>query len=94
MVEALAAGKAKEVGLLLHNDLEAAALRLRPELIEKKELILQAGALGACLSGSGPTLFGLAADERHAREIAARVGPGFDRAAVASSRPVGVQRLD
>jgi 4-diphosphocytidyl-2-C-methyl-D-erythritol kinase len=94
MVEALAAGKAKEVGLLLHNDLEAAALRLRPELIEKKELILQAGALGACLSGSGPTLFGLAADERHAREIAARVGPKFDRAAVASSRPVGVQRLD
>jgi 4-diphosphocytidyl-2-C-methyl-D-erythritol kinase len=94
MVEALAAGRTKEVGLLLHNDLEAAALRIRPELAQKKELLLEAGALGACLSGSGPTLIALAADERHAREIAARVGPEFDRAAVASSRPVGVQRLD
>jgi 4-diphosphocytidyl-2-C-methyl-D-erythritol kinase len=94
MAEALATGTGEEVGLLLHNDLEAAALRLRPELEQKKELLLQAGALGACLSGSGPTLFALAADEDHAREIAARVGPVFDRAAVACSRPVGVQRLD
>jgi 4-diphosphocytidyl-2-C-methyl-D-erythritol kinase len=94
MAEALGARDAKEIGLLLHNDLEAAAFRLRPELVEKKELLLQTGALGACLSGSGPTLVALAADERHAREIAARVASGFDRAAVASSRAVGVQRLD
>jgi 4-diphosphocytidyl-2-C-methyl-D-erythritol kinase len=94
MVEALETGTAKKVGLLLHNDLEAAAFRIRPELVQKKELLLRAGALGACLSGSGPTLVGLAGDERHAREIAARVASGFDRAAVASSRAVGVQRLD
>ena len=94
MAEALGAGDAKEIGLLLHNDLEAAAFRLRPELVEKKELLLQTGALGACLSGSGPTLVALAADEPHAREIAARVASGFDRAAVASSRAAGVQRLD
>jgi 4-diphosphocytidyl-2-C-methyl-D-erythritol kinase len=94
MVDALAAGKANEVGLLLHNDLEAAAIRLRPELAQKKELLLRAGALGACVTGSGPTLVALAADGRHAQEIAARVGSDFDRTAVASSRPVGVQRLD
>ncbi|MDQ4027007.1 MAG: 4-(cytidine 5'-diphospho)-2-C-methyl-D-erythritol kinase [Actinomycetota bacterium] len=94
MAEALGAGGAKEIGLLLHNDLEAAAFRLRPDLVEKKELLRKKGALGACLSGSGPTLVALAVDEPHAREIAARVASGFDRAAVASSRAVGVQRLD
>jgi 4-diphosphocytidyl-2-C-methyl-D-erythritol kinase len=54
----------------LHNDLEQAALSLRPELETTKRDILDAGAYATLLSGSGPTWLGLAGDADHAREIA------------------------
>ncbi|HEY7875554.1 MAG TPA: 4-(cytidine 5'-diphospho)-2-C-methyl-D-erythritol kinase, partial [Actinomycetota bacterium] len=73
MTMALGAGDVEEVASLLHNDLEPAVFMLKPELEKKKELITDAGALGACLSGSGPTLYGLARDEDHARAIAAQL---------------------
>ncbi len=69
LVAALAAGDAKRLAALLLNDLEAPALTLRPDLAE----LLQRGgrppALGALLSGSGPTCLFLAADEADARKV-------------------------
>lgn len=76
------------LGAALHNDLEPAAYALRPELEGDKEALLAAGALGAVLSGSGPTLLALGADAAAARRIAGRVAPRFARVAVASS-PAG-----
>jgi 4-diphosphocytidyl-2-C-methyl-D-erythritol kinase len=43
----------------LANDLEAAALSLRPELAETLAALRDAGALAAQVTGSGPTVFGL-----------------------------------
>jgi 4-diphosphocytidyl-2-C-methyl-D-erythritol kinase len=82
---ALGQGDVGELGQLLHNDLEAAALSLRPTLAEDKQALTDAGALGACVSGSGPTIFALAPDRDEAAAIAAMVGSRFDRVAVASS---------
>ncbi|HKP20245.1 MAG TPA: 4-(cytidine 5'-diphospho)-2-C-methyl-D-erythritol kinase [Thermoleophilaceae bacterium] len=59
----------------LHNDLQPAALSLRPDLQERLDALLAAGALGAAVSGSGPTCFGLFAD-REAAERAAEQLPG------------------
>jgi 4-diphosphocytidyl-2-C-methyl-D-erythritol kinase len=58
----------------LHNDLEPAALDLRPDLARTKRDILDAGAYAALLSGSGPTWLGLAGDADHARDIAGLLG--------------------
>jgi 4-diphosphocytidyl-2-C-methyl-D-erythritol kinase len=55
----------------VENDLQRAALALRPELEKTLARIRAAGALGAAVSGSGPTCFGLFAD-RAAAERAAR----------------------
>lgn len=82
---ALGAGDALELGALLFNALEVPAFRLRPDLIDGKRVLLDAGALGASLSGSGPTLFGVARDEAHARSIAAEVETAFDRVIVSPS---------
>lgn len=82
---ALGAGDAYELGSLLFNALEVPAFRLRPGLAERKQALVDAGALGAALSGSGPTLFGVARGEAHAREVAARVSGTFDRVVVACS---------
>lgn len=78
-------GDLDELAGLLFNALEAPALRLRPDLSARKRALLEAGAMGAGLSGSGPTLFGLAHDEGHAHEVAAGVSAAFDRVVVARS---------
>ncbi|MGO4957408.1 4-(cytidine 5'-diphospho)-2-C-methyl-D-erythritol kinase [Luteococcus sp. Sow4_B9] len=77
---ALAKGDAAALGGALHNDLQAAAVDLRPELGETLRAGLEAGALGAVVSGSGPTCAFLAADEAAAMDLAAAL------AAVASVR--------
>ena len=52
----------------LHNDLEAVSFSMHPWLNTFKQLLLDEGALGALMSGSGPTLFGVFADEQSAKE--------------------------
>lgn len=94
MTLALGGGDFEEVASLLYNDLERPAFSLRPELAERKEALVAAGALGASLSGSGPTLFGIATGEAHAREVAAAVEPVFDKVVVTCSRPECIERLD
>jgi 4-diphosphocytidyl-2-C-methyl-D-erythritol kinase len=59
----------------LENDLQPATLRLRPELAATIESLRAAGALGAQVSGSGPTVFGLFPDA-DAAAAAARQIPG------------------
>lgn len=56
---ALAARPLAELATSLENDLEPAALDLRPELVARKEALRDAGALAACVTGSGPTVFGV-----------------------------------
>jgi 4-diphosphocytidyl-2-C-methyl-D-erythritol kinase len=71
----LAAAGPAELGAALENDLQQAALSLRPDLSVRLERLSSAGALGAAVSGSGPTCFGLFADRRTAEEAAASI-PG------------------
>ena len=51
----------------LENDLEPAALSLRPELAGGSTRSARRGALGAAVSGSGPTCFGLFEDRARGR---------------------------
>jgi len=90
LLEVLSAGDPACLSGLLHNDLEEVAFELRPELPRAKAALLEAGALGASLSGSGPTLFALAESEAHAHEVAAGVEGVFERVAAVSSRPACV----
>jgi len=58
---------------LLVNDLEAAALSLRPDIGEALEKLRRAGAPVAILSGSGPTAVGLFPDLVAAQAAAAKL---------------------
>jgi len=71
----LAASEPHELSRSLHNDLQPAALSLRPDLQERLDALVAAGAVGAAVSGSGPTCFGLFAD-REAADRAAEQLPG------------------
>jgi 4-diphosphocytidyl-2-C-methyl-D-erythritol kinase len=53
----------------LHNDLESVSLEMHPELADLKKMLLRHGALGALMSGSGPTVFGIFRDGIEAKKI-------------------------
>ena len=72
---ALAASPVGELAAGLENDLEPAALSLRPELAARLEELGAAGALAARVTGSGPSVFGLFRDAEAAGSAASRV-PG------------------
>ena len=63
---------------------------LLPALAKSKERLLDASALGAIMSGSGPTMLGLCADEDHATQVARAVRSGFARIEVARGPVPGV----
>lgn len=75
--DAVAAGASPlDYTQLLVNDLEPAALALRPRIGDALEALRAAGAARALISGSGPTAFGLFADLASAEAAAAGLGPG------------------
>ncbi len=51
----------------MHNDLESVTSRKFPEIGQMKRQLLEAGAAGAMMSGSGPTVFGVFPDEASER---------------------------
>lgn len=70
LLAALRSGDAEQLGAALSNDLTEATLSLRPDLRATLDVGLQADALGAIVSGSGPTCLFLASDEQHGLDIA------------------------
>ena len=70
LMSALRAGDAARVGAALGNDLQAPALAMLPALRKTLAAGREFGSLGALVSGSGPTCFFLARDERHATDLA------------------------
>jgi 4-diphosphocytidyl-2-C-methyl-D-erythritol kinase len=93
LVSALISGDAAEVARYMHNDLEVAALALRPELADTIEAGRKAGALKSMVSGSGPTIAHLAKDRIHAEQIANRLA-GVGLPSIATYTSVSGTRLE
>ena len=70
MQEAVGAGSSKRAAELLCNVLEGVTAGKYGVISAYKELMLQHGAWGSMMSGSGPTVFGLAPDADTAAGIA------------------------
>ncbi|MBI1882643.1 MAG: 4-(cytidine 5'-diphospho)-2-C-methyl-D-erythritol kinase [Chlamydiae bacterium] len=66
---ALKEGRLGDLASNLLNRLEDVVLKKFPPLVSMKEMLRRAGAVGSLLSGSGPTLFGLAPSQTSACEI-------------------------
>ena len=74
LLEAVRQDDPAVLGAALHNDLEVAALSLRPELRRTLDAGLTAGAVAGMISGSGPTCVFLAADADGAAKVAEGLG--------------------
>ena len=70
LMQSLLSADPKAVGLALQNDLQSAACSLRPALTLVLDVGEEYGALGAIVSGSGPTVAFLVADEEQGLDLA------------------------
>ena len=89
LMAALRAGDLERLGRSLSNDLQAPAISLFPALRKTLDVGRESGALGALVSGSGPTCLFLARDARHATDVAVALsGAGVCRTVTRASGPV------
>lgn len=93
LLGAIAAGDAWALADALHNDLEAAAIDLRPELGRLIEQGEEAGALRGLVSGSGPTCVFLCGSADHARSMAADLSGAGHPVVLAANGPVAGAHL-
>lgn len=75
---ALAAGDVTELGRLLHNRLEEPAMRLCPPIARLCQRLARPGPAGVRMSGSGTTVFALAADAADAERLACALAADQD----------------
>lgn len=91
MVEALKAGDLSRIAAALMNDLQPPAVKQHPEIADALVSLKTTGVIGAMMSGSGASVFGLVPDlvtaERVSSELNAR---GFQAWPVQTVWPFGI----
>lgn len=94
LMAALRSGDPVALGKAMANDLQRAAVSLRPQLTMTLDVGEEYGALAALVSGSGPTCFFLARDDEHALDLAvALAGSGTCRTVRHAVGPVAGARV-
>lgn len=89
LIRALQSGDQAAIAALLRNDLQEAALDLRPDLKKTIDAGIAAGALTGFVSGSGPTIAFLVADTDSAESLAQKLHIQGYRALAAAGPAVG-----
>ena len=92
MLEAMEEGDVAKMGKLLCNVLETVTIEMHPKIQEIKNRLMELGAEGALMSGSGPTVFALFKDREKARKAAALVKREFALKDSVATRTYRVQR--
>lgn len=89
---AVTAFSSGDVAGVLHNGMESVVFEMHPLLAELKLRLIDAGALGALMSGSGPTIYGVCANQREAEHVSNQF-PDFRRS-LTFSVDAGVLQLE
>jgi len=74
MVAALTSGNLGQVAVRMYNVFEDVLDERQKEVLVIKRTLLEAGALGSAMTGTGPSVFGLFDDENTARAAYERLG--------------------
>jgi 4-diphosphocytidyl-2-C-methyl-D-erythritol kinase len=95
VLDAARQGKADHLAAGMYNGLQEAALSLRPELRERLDLVKEHRHNTVMISGSGPTIVGIAKSHRAARETrAALLEEGLPTVLVAHGPVAGAHVVD
>lgn len=92
MLKAMEEKDVTKMGKLLCNVLETVTIPMHPEIARIKKRLMELGAEGALMSGSGPTVFALFTEREKARKAAALVKREFALKDSVATRIYQVQR--
>ncbi|NLB80073.1 MAG: 4-(cytidine 5'-diphospho)-2-C-methyl-D-erythritol kinase [Clostridiaceae bacterium] len=84
MITALQSGSVNEVGANLYNAFESVISAAHPQILTIKQLLINAGAQGAQMTGSGSAVFGIFKDEKTAHSCAVCVSKKYRSVFIAS----------
>lgn len=73
IVKAIMRGDKVQIGQKLYNDLERVVLPEYPQVLQLRQAFHNSGVLGAMMSGSGPTVFGLCGSYAQAQQVQQQV---------------------
>ncbi|MBQ8163738.1 MAG: 4-(cytidine 5'-diphospho)-2-C-methyl-D-erythritol kinase [Clostridia bacterium] len=76
MIDAISKNSISDISSLLYNKFEDVA---NPEVHKIKAMLLDNGAIGALMSGSGPSVFGIFNSEDEAKKAFSSMKPHFDK---------------
>ncbi len=88
IVEAIKASSLTDIASRLGNTLEEVTIKDYPVIAQIKEDMIAQGALGALMSGSGPTVFGIFDDEKKAKNAYTVLKAGTQARQVFLTKPV------
>ena len=88
IVKAIKAGILTDIASRLGNTLEEVTIKDYPVIAQIKEDMIAQGALGALMSGSGPTVFGIFDDEKKAKNAYTVLKAGTQARQVFLTKPV------
>lgn len=77
MLNALKVGTPKEIAKNLFNSFESVIIKKYPEIRKVKDRLIGEGVLGALMSGSGPSVFGIAKSQEEALKIYKKLKPEY-----------------
>lgn len=77
MLKVLKEGKSQEIAKNLFNSFESLIIKKYPEVGRIKNRLIEEGVLGALMSGSGPTVFGITQNEEEALKIYEKLKPEY-----------------
>jgi len=73
VIKAIDNGDITSIATGLSNVLETVTIKMHPRIDEIKKLMIENGAIGSVMSGSGPTVYGIFEDKQKACEAADRI---------------------
>ncbi len=85
MVKALERGDKKGIALGMINVLEGVSALKHPAILDIKDRMLRAGALGAVMTGSGPTVIGLFENDENIKAAAEHFRALYDEVIITKS---------
>jgi len=77
MLKALKERKSQEIAKNLFNSFESLIIKKYPEVGRIKNRLIEEGVLGALMSGSGPTVFGITQNKEEALKIYEKLRPEY-----------------
>ncbi|MFY9605054.1 MAG: 4-(cytidine 5'-diphospho)-2-C-methyl-D-erythritol kinase [bacterium] len=93
LIAALEAGSLAGVVANWGNVLQGVSEGLVPEIVSLRQALVELGALGSLMTGSGPTVFGLVEEEKKARAIAKKLQQEFPAAVIIVTKSINIDSL-